>query len=206
VLAVIKKSRTVFALTTVLVIVCLCPSLADAQTPSSYVSPKGRMSTSYTLLMYSPNNQTTYDNRMLLNFTLKWTADLIPVGDFEPSVDYAYSIDNNSFVSIVSNESLSDSNSGRAIIIHNPESFSYLLNISNLNDGYHKIVIKASFYFGKNLFLDASSSPFPFLVQNQISPNPSIPEFSWLAILPLFMSLLSVAVMLRHRKTVNLTQ
>ncbi len=33
------------------------------------------------------------------------------------------------------------------------------------------------------------------------SPNPSIPEISWLAIAPLMVSLFSVAVLLRHRKT-----
>jgi hypothetical protein len=33
------------------------------------------------------------------------------------------------------------------------------------------------------------------------TPTPTVPEFSWLAILPLFLSLLSVAVILNHRKT-----
>jgi len=36
--------------------------------------------------------------------------------------------------------------------------------------------------------------------------SPSVPEFSWLAILPLFLSLLFVAVKLRHRKTTKLNQ
>jgi N-acetylneuraminic acid mutarotase len=38
------------------------------------------------------------------------------------------------------------------------------------------------------------------------TPSPSVPEFSGLVILPLFISLLFIAVKLRHRKTINLTQ
>lgn len=39
-----------------------------------------------------------------------------------------------------------------------------------------------------------------------LTPTPTVPELSWLAILPLFISLLSVAVILklRHRKTISL--
>jgi hypothetical protein len=33
------------------------------------------------------------------------------------------------------------------------------------------------------------------------SPSPTVPELSWLAILPLFLSIFSIAVILRHRKT-----
>lgn len=35
------------------------------------------------------------------------------------------------------------------------------------------------------------------------SPTPSIPELSWLAIIPLLLSMFSVAVILRHRKPVK---
>jgi hypothetical protein len=38
------------------------------------------------------------------------------------------------------------------------------------------------------------------------TPTPTVPEFSWLAILPLFLSLLFVAVIFRHRKTLKLNQ
>lgn len=37
-------------------------------------------------------------------------------------------------------------------------------------------------------------------------PTPTVPEISWLAIVPLLVGLLFVAVMLRHRKTLNLKQ
>ena len=40
------------------------------------------------------------------------------------------------------------------------------------------------------------------------NPNvtPTVPELSWLVILPLLLSMLSVAVLIRHRKTGNLNQ
>jgi hypothetical protein len=43
-----------------------------------------------------------------------------------------------------------------------------------------------------------SPSPSP---NTSASPTPSVPEFSWLMILPLFGSALFIAVILRHRKT-----
>ncbi len=42
---------------------------------------------------------------------------------------------------------------------------------------------------------DSTSSP---------TPTPAVPEFSWLVILPLLLSVFSVAVILRHRKTAKL--
>lgn len=38
------------------------------------------------------------------------------------------------------------------------------------------------------------------------TPTPTVPELSWLAIVPLLLSLFSVAIVLRHRKTANLKQ
>ena len=50
-----------------------------------------------------------------------------------------------------------------------------------------------------------------FLISTgQPTPSPtstsSVPELFWMAIVPLLLSLFSVAVILRHRKTINLTQ
>jgi len=38
------------------------------------------------------------------------------------------------------------------------------------------------------------------------TPIPTVPELSWLAILPLLASLPFIAVILRHRKTIKLNQ
>mgnify|MGYP001560406917 CR=1 FL=1 len=39
-----------------------------------------------------------------------------------------------------------------------------------------------------------------------LTPTPTIPESSWLAIIPLLLSVFSVAVIVRHRKTNKLNQ
>jgi nitrous oxidase accessory protein NosD len=44
------------------------------------------------------------------------------------------------------------------------------------------------------------------VVVTTTTPTPTVPELSWLVIVPLLFSLLFVAVMLRHRKTTNLTR
>ncbi len=43
-----------------------------------YISPLGKMSTFYKLVVYSPNNQSAYYSTMPINFTLSWTYDIIP--------------------------------------------------------------------------------------------------------------------------------
>ena len=50
-----------------------------------------------------------------------------------------------------------------------------------------------------NASLNSTLSPSP-------TPTPFVPEFSWMAILPLFVCVLGFAVLVRHRKTHNLTQ
>ena len=151
-----------FVLAVLLTVGFLISSIANAQTSRSYVSPTGAMSTSYKLTLFSPDKQTIYNKTMPLNFTLTWTFDLIPVDDFKLTAEYAYSVDGNPFVSIVSNQSSNDHYAGGTNFVYNP-SFSYLLNVSNLSNGQHKIVIEASFYFGGNLFLDFVLHSFPIL-------------------------------------------
>ncbi len=53
--------------------------------------------------------------------------------------------------------------------------------------------------------------PVSFYDERQISsitptPTPTVPEFSWLALLPLLLAVFSVAVILKHRKTTNLSK
>jgi YVTN family beta-propeller protein len=71
---------------------------------------------------------------------------------------------------------------------------------------------------GKNVMLDlgnasiqfvsdaslpsVSSNPTSSPTNTMVSPTPTVPELSWLAIVPLFVSVLFIAVLLRHRKTV----
>ncbi len=161
----------------------LIPSMVYAQTPSSYVSPTGVAGTSFSLTMYSPNSQATYNHTMPLIFNLTWTYDLLPVGDFELVGDYAYRIDNSSFASIASNDTANDRYGGYGnwTIKDNP-SFSYSLDVSNLTNGQHEIAIEASLYYGKNLLLNATTNPIQFSIQKP-TPTPTVPEFPTLIIL-----------------------
>jgi hypothetical protein len=63
----------------------------------------------------------------------------------------------------------------------------------NNEDG--KVIGSSKVYFTitKNLEPVASSSP---------TPTPTIPELSWLLVMPLFVVLLLVAVKLKHQKTI----
>lgn len=131
----------------------------NAFDPYIYVSPE-TWDTSYKLVLFSPDDQTIYNDTLPLAFILRWT--FVPLPGMEPKADYAYRIDDNSFVSIVPNETSK-----------NPWSFSYMLDISNLQEGYHNIVIKATFYQG-TFILDAPSNPFQFTVRTPIpTPTPS---------------------------------
>lgn len=171
-----SKTITLVLVASFLTLAFLIPSMTNAQTTNSYGRNSGINPAAFTLTTSSPNKQTVYTNTMLLNFNITWTT--YPIFDFSfapPLIgDYVYSIDNNTLVSIASNQSTSDlfyttpSNNFKI----NP-SFSYLVNVSNLTNGYHKIVIKAILYSGGYLFFNESSSPIPFLVQNP-TPSPVI--------------------------------
>jgi len=68
-------------------------------------------------------------------------------------------------------------------------------------------------YFNSTHFIGQTSdwSNTQTLNLNQMAvvtpnPSPSVPEFPWLAIIPLFLSAFAVAVIIRHRKTSNVIQ
>lgn len=180
--------------------VLLIPSMVYAQTPSSYVSPTGVAGSSFSLTMYSPNRQATYNNPMPLIFNLTWAYDLLPVGDFELVGDYAYRIDNSSFVSIASNDTSNDRYGGYGnwTIKDNP-SFSYSLDVSNLTNGQHEIAIEASLYYGKNLLLNATTNPIQFFIQNP-TPTPTVPEFQTLIILQIFAVVILISMIFVRKR------
>ncbi len=175
----------------------LIQPIVNAQNPISYISPEGEMGTHYNLTVYSPNNQTEYNDSVLLNFNVQWLYDMISVGNYQLRLEYAYSIDDNPFVSIVSNQSANDFHAGGTDITTNP-SFSYLLNTSNLTNGYHKILIKASFLYAWQY---NATYPVYFLVQNPTANRtPNVPEFPAIAIFPLFIAMFLVAAKVRNQK------
>jgi hypothetical protein len=112
---------------------------------------------------------------------------------------YAYKIDDYPLVSIAPNGSLP---------VPLPQSywFSTSVDMSNLTNGYHKIAIIAFQYIAgppPQALFNQTSSPITFIVQNPSSTptlTPNVPEFPLLAILPLFVLVLSVAVVFSYRK------
>jgi hypothetical protein len=52
---------------------------------------------------------------------------------------------------------------------------------------------------------EPSTTPSPSVSDSPI-PSPTVPELSWLVILPLLLSVFFLALALRHRKTANLKQ
>lgn len=213
------KAITLLFVALFLTLELLTPPIAHAQITSSYSNHTNINTTAFTLTIYSPDNQ-TYNSTMPLNFTIDWTT--YPTFTFPippaPKLNgvYTYTVDNDPTVTVTSNQSSSDV-FGYSNFTVNP-TFSYLVNVSNLTNGYHKIVITASLYgYGDGyLFFSASSSPVQFLVQNPApSPTPS-PAIGAL-ISPLTLSIIVTVVVLvavivsllfyrRHRKTTNLTQ
>lgn len=152
--------------------------MTNGQITSSYSNNTNINPVAFTLTIYSPDNQ-TYESTMPLNFTVDWTT--YPDFNGLPSPPapvmngvYSYTIDNNSAVTVASNRSSSDVLDTRGFKI-NP-TFSYLVNVSNLTNGYHKIVITASLSelsSGGSIHFSASSSPIFFSVQNPtLSPTP----------------------------------
>jgi hypothetical protein len=185
----------------------------NASSPAIYVSPMGKMSTSYRLTMFTPNDQTAYAGVLPLEFMIAWTYDILPL--LEPKTDYAYSIDGNPFVSMAANKTSNDRPEGDYTFVYNP-SFSYLLDISNLTNGRHAIVIRASFNFG-HLLLNDSSTPFAFTVQNSNPPltpastptpmpnppstsTPTVPEFSTTVSLVTVLAVVSILLVVGKKK------
>jgi hypothetical protein len=141
-------------------------ALTEHSNPSYYTSPGGKIGSSYKIMLFIPNDKTAYTNELPLAFNLRWYYVAMPMGG-ELEGDYAYSIDDGPFVSIVPNQTVSDRYAGGTNFVYNP-SFSYLLDISNLTNGQHEIVINACFYYGYlGLQLNATSRPFPFSVEGQ---------------------------------------
>jgi hypothetical protein len=169
-----EKTITFVLITVLLTLALLMPLRINAQIISKYGgrSYAGNAPVAFTLTINSPTNQTTYSNKMTLDFTINWTAvpELLPIGNWTFGEKYAYSIDDNSAVSITPNSSV--------IAIPFPWSygFSTSVDISNLTNVYHNITILASMDFGPNTLFNQSTIPVTFIVQNPIpSQTPYLP-------------------------------
>jgi hypothetical protein len=156
-------------------------------------------------LVTDPKNNTIYNGTMLLNFTLEWTPNTSISWIRENT---SYSIDDSSMVPLQSKyiefEHLFQAVNSKV------ES---AVDVSNLEAGEHKLSITITGEYNlDNLFLrsfNASFNPIYFNVYNKSNPetsispstSPTVPELSWLMTLPLLLSLFSVAIVVRHRKS-----
>ena len=215
----IKKSF-IAQVTIILVVTFLIPSLANAQTTSHYgakTGDSGANPVGFDLTMYKPINQEVYTNVLPLFFKIDWLVGVYPFFNFTFAGIYTYSIDNMSPIVIESNQTSNDKYDAKTNFTYNP-SFSYFLDVSNLSKGQHSIVISAGFYYRsqsgslQECFLNETSSPIYFQIQSSIpvstptitpTPTPTVPEFSWLMILPLFAFVLFSVIFVRLRNRVN---
>jgi hypothetical protein len=120
-----------------------------------------------------------------------------------PVKGYAYTIDNKPLVNIEPNGSLS---------VPRKEAyyFNYTVDISSLSQGKHDLsVIIWQYYNNSNYqgLFNQSSTPITFNVDNTLpvtptvapSPSPTIPELSWLVVVPLLLVVFSVVIVIRRR-------
>ena len=148
------------------------------------------------LTVFSPLNQTYTSNELPLNVTFNWIVGT--------QVFLNYSIDGN----LIGQLPLSFGN----ITGFQQTYLAYgLVDLPQYSNGSHVLTVNVEsrlngngepYYWVNQVYFSISSG--------QPTPSPtstsSVPELFWMAIVPLLLSLFSVAVILRHRKTINLTQ
>jgi hypothetical protein len=158
--------------TIILVVVFVTPSITNAQNgivSRFYVSPNIE-GVHYNLTVYSPNNQTSYSKTIPIDINLQWVIDRKPTYPFTGFV--SYHIDDEAEIDIKSSQTANDQYASYQQDFKINPSFSYLANISGLENGYHNLVITGNLYLGSSLIFNEVSTPFQFLVDNS-TPTPS---------------------------------
>ena len=195
--------RTALALP--LILALLIPSVANAEFTRSYSSNDPHINyTHFFLTVYSPDNNQTCNSIMLLNFSVDWREYPTFAGFPSPPAPvmkglYSYTIDNNTAVTVASNQSSADQFDLRGFKV-NP-TFSYLLDVSNLTNGYHEIVITVGLTHNNSdiaRYINRDT-PIQFFVQNLTPTDSPIPEFPSWTILPLFLTATLIGILVRKR-------
>ena len=193
------------ALSLPLILALIIPSVANAEFTRSYSSSDPNVNyTHFFLRVYSPDINQTCKSNMLLNFSVEWTDYPHFAGFPSPPAPvmkglYSYTIDNNPTVTVASNQSSTDQFDPRGFKV-NP-TFSYLLDVSNLTNGYHKIVITVGLthtqsYVARYINTDTL---IQFFIQNPTPTDSPIPEFPSWTILPLLIVATLVGVIIRNK-------
>lgn len=182
----------------------LVPSMASGQVSGYYSNNAEINQVAFTLTISNPQEQSTYSKALPLHVELIWNISLESLLDTHmPVKGYAYTIDNNPLVNIEPNGSL-------AVPRKEAYYFNYTVDISGLAQGNHKLsVIIYQYYNNSNYqgLFNQSSAPITFNVDNTLpatatptpSPSPTVPELSWLMIVPLLLAIFCVTIIVRRR-------
>jgi|GEM_PF-4206529 len=138
--------------------------------------------------------------------TLSWTSDQ-PPADFKSISGVPYF---NNYILRMSNKTLDSqypyTNSNYEDIWTTSDSQHNTTTLTNLSSSTkYYFYIFASDYFG-GAFSNIVEVHTLFSPTSSPTPTPSIPELSWLMVVPLLLSLFSVAVVLRHQKPISLSK
>lgn len=160
----------------------------------------------------SPKSDIVYVGILPLNFTMEWMAYAsVPF----LYVNMSYSFDNDPKISIADGNNPTFNRTSQAgwnqyeYLIVPPNQTSTLTNIdiSSLTSGVHHLTIYADGIVNlDNLLINPynfSSTPIYFSVNNQASSTPSVPESSWMVVLPLLFSVFTIAVIVRHGEALS---
>jgi hypothetical protein len=184
--------------------------------PQMWNFPDDKNTTPSEIEILSPINNTAYiSSNFLFSITVGLPESSTATNTYIDSV--YYKLDNQQNCITIYDSSTTGFDDRIESSRTNPRNrlFSYFIDLTALPSGNRSITVYAvsgSNYFNQQAtgyfdrFQSVSNSTVNFKTKTQtiqISPTASIPEFSWLMILPLFISLLFIAVKLRHGKTPN---
>jgi len=196
-----KKAPTI----AILLLILLTPSLAEAQAPTPPEVPTLGPATffyadasGYSIKIISPQNQSRYSNRIQLNFTIEVTTMLGQFGNVGYSLDGGIINSVSNFVNKTVNET------GIPDWYYWTTTASANMMLPALSEGNHNVTVYYGWqYLGTpetpslKRFEVSSYKTVEFTVKTS---QPTIPEFSWLMILPIFLFTLFVAVLVRSRR------
>jgi hypothetical protein len=135
----------------------------------------------------SPLNKTYNSNLLVLNVTLEEASDC------ENTIRKAsYSLDGAENVSLPLVFNGMSSHNGNALL-HSETSG--IINLPALSEGEHTITVFGEFDINNEVLKNTCTSTFNILT----TPNPSVPEFSWLTILPILLTTPIALTIVRKR-------
>ena len=159
----------------------------------------------------SPQNNTVVYNTDNINLSLTVVSEYVTY-DYYFSIDVPVTPDNLEGKAPINKTMISEKpiNPLNPWAKHDLRYTSYsIIQLQNLTVGQHAITL----YYGYDDFiLDFWKHVMPsetiiFSINNEeLTPTPSVPEFSWLMILPMLIFMISVALIVRFRKTWRITQ